>query len=53
MLVETAEDERMVLVFSWLLKSHQNLMPGTKVTIKGKKSDEDMLANQITYHDQA
>jgi DNA polymerase III subunit alpha len=50
MLIETAEDERNVMVFNWLLKDHEaDLIVGRKVRIIGKKSKDDLLANKIHY----
>lgn len=49
-MVETQEDDRQVLVFNWLLEKHrEKLVVGQKVQIRGKKSGEDMLANNIQY----
>jgi DNA polymerase-3 subunit alpha len=45
--LETPEDERKILIFGNGIKSCKSIQKNDKVTIKGKKSNEDVLGNSI------
>jgi DNA polymerase-3 subunit alpha len=46
-ILETPEDERKILIFGNGIKSCKTIQKNDKVTVKGKKSKEDVLGNSI------
>lgn len=47
LMLSTAEDTRKIIIFDYLLKQIDPIETGFKLTIKGKKSKEDLIASHV------